>query len=177
MMAAKHHKRVALVERYYEVGGGCTHWGTIPSKALRHAVKTLNDVRRNPMLRDYRRNLSVSYPQLLSSADSVILKQVASRRRFYERNRVPVYEGNAHFVDANTLDVSRTGVRPMRLTADHIVIATGSRPYHPPEVDFRHPRVMDSDTILKYGHSIGKTVSPIGKGNHVHTHNLKTTKW
>ena len=150
MMAAKHHKRVALVERYYEVGGGCTHWGTIPSKALRHAVKTLNDVRRNPMLRDYRRNLSVSYPQLLSSADSVILKQVASRRRFYERNRVPVYEGNAHFVDANTLDVSRTGVRPMRLTADHIVIATGSRPYHPPEVDFRHPRVMDSDTILKY---------------------------
>ena len=64
MMAAKHHKRVAIVERYVEVGGGCTHWGTIPSKALRHAVKTLNDVRRNPMLRDYRRNLSISYPAL-----------------------------------------------------------------------------------------------------------------
>jgi (2R)-sulfolactate sulfo-lyase subunit alpha len=30
---------------------------------------------------------------------------------------------------------------------------------------------------MKYGHSIGKAVSDIGKGNHVHVHNLKTTKW
>jgi (2R)-sulfolactate sulfo-lyase subunit alpha len=37
--------------------------------------------------------------------------------------------------------------------------------------------VAEGDTILKYGHSIGKTVSAIGRGNHVHTHNLKTTKW
>ena len=33
------------------------------------------------------------------------------------------------------------------------------------------------DTILKYGHSIGKAVAGIGKGHHVHVHNLKTTKW
>ena len=33
------------------------------------------------------------------------------------------------------------------------------------------------ETILKYGHSIGKTVEKIGKGHHVHVHNLKTTKW
>ena len=37
--------------------------------------------------------------------------------------------------------------------------------------------IAEGATILKYGHSIGKTVAPIGKGNHVHTHNLKTTKW
>ena len=37
--------------------------------------------------------------------------------------------------------------------------------------------ISEDATILKYGHSIGKTVSQIGKGNHVHTHNLKTTKW
>lgn len=149
MMAAKQHHKVAVIDRYTEVGGGCTHWGTIPSKALRHAVKTVNDVRRNPMLRDYRRNLSISYPQLLSTADSVILKQVASRRRFYERNRVGVFEGHARFVDSNTVEVSGRG-RPYQLAAKQFVIATGSRPYHPPEVDFKHPRVMDSDTILKY---------------------------
>ncbi len=150
MMAAKHHKRVALVERYVEVGGGCTHWGTIPSKALRHAVKTINDVRRNPLLRNCSRNLSVSYPELLASAGSVILKQVASRRRFYDRNRVPLYEGEARFIDPHTVEVARLGMQPVRLRAEHFVIATGSRPYHPPEVDFSHPRVMDSDTILKY---------------------------
>ncbi|MDE2220697.1 MAG: FAD-dependent oxidoreductase, partial [Gammaproteobacteria bacterium] len=46
MMATKNGRRVAVIERHAEVGGGCTHWGTIPSKALRHAVKTLADARR-----------------------------------------------------------------------------------------------------------------------------------
>ena len=33
------------------------------------------------------------------------------------------------------------------------------------------------DTILKYGHDIGKVVAPIKKGDHVHVHNVKTKKW
>lgn len=37
--------------------------------------------------------------------------------------------------------------------------------------------IGDGDTVLKYGHSIGKAVSDIGKGHHVHVHNLKTTMW
>jgi (2R)-sulfolactate sulfo-lyase subunit alpha len=37
--------------------------------------------------------------------------------------------------------------------------------------------IANGDTVMKYGHSIGKAVSPIGKGHHVHVHNLKTTKW
>ena len=80
---------MALIERYFEVGGGCTHWGTIPSKALRHAVKILHDLRRNPLLREFRAASQLTYPQLLASATKVVESQVASRRRFYERNRVP----------------------------------------------------------------------------------------
>ncbi len=150
MMAAKNHRTVALVERHMEVGGGCTHWGTIPSKALRQAVKTLYDARRNPLLRELRNDLNVSYPRLLASAGSVIEAQVASRRRFYERNRVPIYAGSAWFVDEHTLEIQRQTDAPERITADHFVIATGSRPYHPPELDFTHPRVRDSDTVLRY---------------------------
>ena len=33
------------------------------------------------------------------------------------------------------------------------------------------------DTILKYGHDIGKVIAPIKKGDHVHVHNVKTKKW
>jgi (2R)-sulfolactate sulfo-lyase subunit alpha len=33
------------------------------------------------------------------------------------------------------------------------------------------------DTVVKYGEDIGKVVAPIGKGEHVHTHNLKTKRW
>ena len=37
--------------------------------------------------------------------------------------------------------------------------------------------LSEGDTILKYGHDIGKVVKPIKKGEHVHVHNVKTKKW
>lgn len=150
MMAAKNHKRVAVVERHFEVGGGCTHWGTIPSKALRQAVKVVHDLRKNPLLREYRRQLNVSFPQLLHAADGVVAKQTAQRRRYYERNKIAVLEGEARFLDPHQLEIRRTGATPVKVRAEHVVIAAGSRPYHPPELDFSHPRIRDSDSILKY---------------------------
>lgn len=150
MNAAKHHMKVAMAERYMEIGGGCTHWGTIPSKALRHAVKTLHDVRTNPLLRDARSALQLTYPQLLANANEVIDTQVAARRRFYERNRVPIFAGHARFTDAHTLIVTAENGSQTTLTAKYFVIATGSRPYHPPELDFTHPRIVDSDSVLRY---------------------------
>jgi len=150
MNAAKNKKKVAVVERYTEVGGGCTHWGTIPSKALRHAVKTLHDIRQNPLLREARDAIHITYPQILANANEVIDTQVAARRRFYERNRVPMYAGQARLTDAHTVVVTADNGTQTTLTADYIVIATGSRPYHPPELDFTHPRILDSDSVLRY---------------------------
>jgi NAD(P) transhydrogenase len=179
MTAAKHHKSVAVVERYYEVGGGTTHWGTIPSKALRHAAKILHDVRRNPLLREFGEASRLTYPQLLTTATKVIETQVATRHRFYERNRVPLYSGEASFVDPHTLEVQpttresrrpresgdpvRANGKPIRLSGKHIVIAAGSRPYHPPEIDFTRERICDSDTILRYGqHPFAVTIYGAG---------------
>ncbi|MGH8143371.1 MAG: Si-specific NAD(P)(+) transhydrogenase [Steroidobacteraceae bacterium] len=150
MMAVKNGRRVAIIERYAEVGGGCTHWGTIPSKALRQAAKTLRAVRDNPLLQPLRGQLQIDYPTLLSSAEGVIEAQVASRRRFYERNRVPLLGGSAWFVDSHTLEVRPSHGAPTRVSADHVIIASGSRPYHPQELDFSHPRVRDSDSILHF---------------------------
>jgi NAD(P) transhydrogenase len=150
MMLAKHHRKVAVVERYTDVGGGCTHWGTIPSKALRHAVKTLSDVRANPLLHKLAQSLVVTFPQLLSTAGGVIAAQVQMRQRFYDRNQVPVLLGEASFVDANTLCVTPRSAPAFQVRAEQIVIATGSRPYHPPGLDFSHARVRDSDSVLRY---------------------------
>jgi NAD(P) transhydrogenase len=153
MMATKNHRRVAVVESYLEVGGGCTHWGTIPSKALRQAVKTLRETQHNPLLKSLRPALHVDYPQLLKNAKGVIEAQVTSRLRFYERNDVPVLAGAAWFLDPHTIEVrpERPGHgAARRISANQIVIASGSRPYHPPELDFTHPRIRDSDSILHY---------------------------
>lgn len=42
-------KNVAIIEKESSVGGGCTHWGTIPSKALRHAVSRIIEFNSNPL--------------------------------------------------------------------------------------------------------------------------------
>lgn len=163
MMAAKNGLSTVVIERHHGVGGGCTHWGTIPSKALRHAVKVLSDFGQDPLLRELRTQIKVSYPQLLGSAHRVIEQQVAMRRRFYERNQVPVIYGQARFSSAQTLKISASGQPDRQLKAKHIVIAAGSRPYRPGDVDFSHPRVVDSDTVLQLTHT-PHTITIYGAG-------------
>lgn len=42
---------------------------------------------------------------------------------------------------------------------------------------FALKELKDGDSVIKYGEDIGRTVADIPKGNHVHVHNLKTSKW
>ncbi len=139
MKLAKAGKRVAVVEEAPEVGGNCTHRATIPSKALRQAVQRLvecNISRRPP------------FPELLRSARSVIQRQVVMRQGFYDRNRVDVIHGRARFLDRHTIEVSSPQAGRQCLSARAFILATGSRPYHPPDIDFSHPRILDSDKVL-----------------------------
>lgn len=154
MNIAKAGRSVAVVERYHEVGGGCTHWGTIPSKALRHALSRMTEFNRNPLYRAIGAPVRLSYPTLLRTAEAVIVQQVGMRRDFYDRNQVPLYFGHARFLDSHRLAVQRPDNSPLLLQADAFIIASGSRPYRPANVDFSHPRVFDSDTIL------GMTATP-----------------
>jgi len=149
MKSAKSGKDVVMVERYSQVGGGCTHWATIPSKALRHSVQAVLDFRRNALFSAYSDNAQFTFPQLMRAAQTVIRKQVSMRRDFYLRNHVPVLHGEGYFVDPHTLEVLAEDGSTQRLTAKHFIIATGSRPYRPAELDFEHPRIFDSDTILR----------------------------
>ncbi len=143
MQVVKSGKRVAVVERFTQVGGGCTHWGTIPSKALRYTISTLSQALDDPWLRHSQHPLRPAFPELQARAGTIIARQVSMRQRFYDRNAVPIIAGHAQFLDPHTVDVAGE-----RVTAANIVIATGSSPYRPPDVDFNHPRIFDSDKIL-----------------------------
>ena len=149
MQAAKAKKRVAVVESYERVGGGCTHWGTIPSKALRHATQMLVELRRHPLLSNAVEPPHVPFARLLKSTDDVVRRQTTMRRSFYERNQVQVFKGHARFTSEHELSVAAPGGVVETLSAEAFLIATGSRPYRPPEIDFDHPRIFESDTILK----------------------------
>ncbi|MBL9106190.1 MAG: Si-specific NAD(P)(+) transhydrogenase [Myxococcales bacterium] len=153
MRATKDGKSVAVVEKFRDVGGGCTHWATIPSKALRQAVRAVQEFRHNPLFAEAWGHAQITFPRLLQGASTVIRNQTDLRRGFYDRNHVRVFHGHARFVDANTVEVEQPdGARP-QLKARGFVIATGSRPYRPPDVDFTHPHIFDSDTILALDHT------------------------
>jgi len=148
MNAAKNGRRVAVVDNRQVVGGNCTHLGTIPSKALRHSVKQIIQFNTNEMFRSIGEPRWFSFPDVLRSAERVIARQVSSRTGYYARNRVDLFFGTASFADDNTIEIVNLRGDLERLVAKQVVIATGSRPYRPVDVDFSHPRIYDSDTIL-----------------------------
>lgn len=152
MNAVKNGKRVVLIEDKPLVGGNSIHQGTIPSKALRHSVKQIITFNTNQMFRDIGEPRWFSFPQVLQNAQKVINRQVHIRTQFYARNRVDLVTGRAFFLDANRVEVR--GNRSAEVYhAKHVVIATGSRPYTPPDVNFRHRRIYNSDTILSLSHT------------------------
>ncbi|MEK7484084.1 MAG: Si-specific NAD(P)(+) transhydrogenase [Planctomycetota bacterium] len=154
MKISKEGRKVAVVEKFHQVGGNCTHQGTIPSKALRHTVQLLSKNEQSQQL---------NYPQLLQTASLVIRQQVQMRQSFYDRNFVDVINGAASFLDPNTVEVILPNGIKEHLSAETFVIATGARPYHPQGIDFSHPRIVDSDSILKLTET-PKSVTIYGAG-------------
>ena len=151
--AAKLGKRVAMVEERNVVGGNCVHLGTIPSKALRYSVKQIIHFNTNPIFRTVAEPMDFSFPDVLKSAEKVISRQVNSRHSYYARNRIDLFYGKGSFADTNTVELVNQEGAVDRLVAKEFVIATGSRPYRPADIDFNHPRIYDSDTILKLNHT------------------------
>lgn len=154
MKCAKEGLRVAMCDYFSMIGGSCTHKSTIPSKALRHASLMLNE---NDSFQE------ANFQLLLKKADIVIKEQFNLRKSFYERNLVDIIDGRATFLDAQTILVKLSNGAEETYTANYFVIATGSRPYHPSDIDFTHPRILDSDTILNLKDN-PRTISIYGAG-------------
>lgn len=162
MNAVKSGHTVAVICDMPKLGGNCTYFGTIPSKALRHSVNQIMQFNTNPMFRDFGDVRKLTFQQILNHANRVVDEQLTVRSNFYSRNNIPVFHGVASFVDKHMIEVV-AGNDKAKIQGKHFIIATGSRPYRPENVDFSHPRVFDSDTILKLDHTPRK-VTIIGAG-------------
>src|SRR5690554_1256358 len=83
----------------------------------------------------------------------VVTNQSQVRSGFYFRNRVRVFFGRGRLDGPGRVRVVDAHERESLLEARNIILATGSRPYRPADVDFNHPRIYDSDTILQLTHT------------------------
>lgn len=146
--ASKKNKRVAIIDNQDEPGGNCTHAGTIPSKALRSAISSYLRFQENPITPHLKLEQRIQYQDLLNNVSDVVRQQVSMRSRFFLKNNIQYYYGEAAFKDDHHIEYQQKGKRSACLSAEQFIIATGSRPYQPDDIDFEHPRVFDSDGIL-----------------------------
>ena len=147
--AAKLGKRAAVVERTEMVGGVCINTGTIPSKTLREAVLYLTGMnQRDQYGQSYRLKDEITVSDLSARTQHVIGREIDVIRSQLSRNRVALIPGTAAFVDPHTVEVSDERGMRQNVSADHIVVAVGTKPARPDTVDFDGETIVDSDQIL-----------------------------
>ncbi len=163
--AAKLGKRVCVIERKHMIGGVCTNTGTIPSKTLREAVVYLTGMsQRHIYGESYRVKDEITVPDLLARTHHVIGREIEVVRSQLLRNHIDIRTGTARFAGAHTVVVTDdSGQQASVVTGDRIVVAVGTSPARPPEVEFDGVRVVDSDGILDL-ERIPRTMVVVGAG-------------
>ncbi len=149
--AAKLGKRVCMAERRNMMGGVCLNTGTIPSKTLREAVLYLTGFAQRDMYgASYRVKSEITIADLLARTQHVVGREVEVIRSQLLRNHVNLLGGTARFEDPQTVTVQGDARGDhTTVTARKIVIATGTKPARPSEVEFDDDHVLDSDGLLR----------------------------
>ncbi|MER6814046.1 Si-specific NAD(P)(+) transhydrogenase [Spirillospora sp. NPDC000708] len=165
--AAKLGRKVAVVDRREMMGGVCINTGTIPSKTLREAVLYLTGLNQRELYgQSYRVKDDITVADLGMRTQHVIGRETDVIRSQLARNHVTVLPGTGRFVEPNAVAVSggrEPGGREQKVTADRIVIATGTRPARPESVAFDEKTIIDSDGIINLDH-VPETMVVVGAG-------------
>ncbi len=163
VQAAYFGKRVAILEKARSPGGAAVHTGTLPSKTLRETAIYLSGYRNAEL---YGLNVTLdpklAVPKLISRKDAVVDTEVDRIEWNLNRHNVTYLHGTARLLDAHTVELSEAG-EAQRISAEIILVATGSVPFQPASIPFEDPDIDDSDTILQLDR-LPKTMTVIGGG-------------
>ncbi len=142
-------KKVALVEKEAVPGGAAANTGTIPSKALRETALGIQQARsRGAHGIELRLSGQVTVPELMGRRGLVTGREHSRIRNALNHAGVDQLRGVGSFVDPHTIRVEGPEGGAQELHADVVLLATGTRPFHPAAYAFDHVRVYDSDSIL-----------------------------
>ena len=155
-------KKVVLVERWPSLGGVCLNVGCIPSKALLHAAKVIDETHAMAA-----HGISFTAPQididkLRDWKDGVVKRLTGGLGGLAKQRKVTVVTGVAKFVSPHQIEVEHEGQRQI-IGFDHAIIAAGSEPIQMPFIPHDDPRVIDSTGALELD-GIPKRMLVIGGG-------------
>ncbi len=154
--------KTLVIEREYW-GGVCLNVGCIPSKALITAGKRFEEIKHADLMGiEVPGAPTLNMQKLQAWKQTVVNKLTGGVRTLLKGNKVDMVQGEAKFVSPKVLEVRNAeGVK--HYSADHIVIATGSRPIEIPGFSFKDARILDSTKALALT-EVPKRLAVIGGG-------------
>lgn len=146
--------RVAMLERHETLGGVTLLSGTIPSKTLREAILYLRGVRQRPFYgMDFTEKQDITVSDLFVRVRKVVDRQTATMDEQLKgyRDRIHVFRGyHATLESPNSVHawLLKNPMESVTLRAEKILIATGSRPRHIPDIPIDNEVIFDSDSAF-----------------------------
>ncbi|QIQ21769.1 dihydrolipoyl dehydrogenase [Zophobihabitans entericus] len=138
---------VVLVERYSTLGGVCLNVGCIPSKALLHVAKVIDEAKSLTAHGIVFGEPTLDLDKVRGWKEKVINQLTGGLGGMAKMRKVTVVEGEGKFVSANTIEVkTKDGITNVNF--DNAIIAAGSRPVKLPFIPHDDPRVWDSTDAL-----------------------------
>ncbi|HET9406726.1 MAG TPA: dihydrolipoyl dehydrogenase [Candidatus Sulfotelmatobacter sp.] len=147
-LAADLGMNVTLIDPEVNPGGVCLYRGCIPSKALLHVAKLIEE---SHQAKDWGIEFAapkIELARLRSWKENVVKKLTGGLGQLSKQRKVQYVQGRAAFENSTTLRVSKTQGAEETLTFDRIIIATGSRPAVIPTLKIESPGLMDSTGAL-----------------------------
>ncbi len=152
-----------LVDLEANPGGVCLYRGCIPSKALLHAAKVLEESKEAKLFGIEYAEPSINLEKLRAWKDDVVAKLTGGLGQLAKARKVKFVQGRGSFVDNNTLNVVLSSGEEQRVVFENAIIATGSRPAGVPGISLESARLWDSTAALKLT-QIPKRLLVIGAG-------------
>jgi dihydrolipoamide dehydrogenase len=139
---------VTLIDPELNPGGVCLYRGCIPSKALLHVAKLIEE---SEQAKNWGIDFSppkIDLARLRSWKEGVVKKLTGGLGILSKQRKVTYIQGRAAFENSNTLQIAKADGSTQALTFDRIILATGSRPAIVPTLKLDTPRIMDSTGAL-----------------------------
>ncbi|MBK3426196.1 dihydrolipoyl dehydrogenase, partial [Methylobacterium ajmalii] len=155
-------KKVVLVERWPSLGGVCLNVGCIPSKALLHAAKVIDESQAMASHGISFAAPQIDIDQLRSWKEGVVKRLTGGLGGLAKQRKVTVVIGTARFVSPHQIEVEHEGTKKI-IGFDNAVIAAGSEPIKMPFIPHDDPRVIDSTGALELD-GVPKRLLVIGGG-------------
>ncbi len=140
-------KKVILIEKYDSIGGVCLNVGCIPSKALLHAAKVMDEAEDMSEHGIAFAKPKVDIKKLVTWKESVINRLTGGLAALAKQRKVQIVKGYGKFTSDKSIEVI-DGKKKTIVNFENCVIAAGSRPVKLPFVP-DDPRIIDSTGALK----------------------------